>query len=120
MIVSGLAEAVLDCSVPALLIRHQGVNLEKGLKQESLTEEKDIHASISPMTGKDLKRMAQGQLAEGSVLIITTTELFTVRTSACQTADVVRYNNVDYQISMVNDWFDLGGFYEAIGTRLPR
>jgi len=120
MIVGDLSGAVLDCSVEALLIRHLAVNYEKGRKQEALTEECEIHASISPMTARDLKRFPEGQLAEGTVLIITPTELFTVRTSTCQIADVVRYKGIDYQISTVNDWFDLGGFYEAVGTRLPR
>jgi len=115
-----LSSAVIDCTVCATLCRFSSTALEKGRKQEPIREEKEILASISPLTARDLKRFPEGQLAEGTILIITTEELHTVSSSKCQIADEVIYKDTCYQISTVNDWYDLGGFYEAIGTRLKR
>ena len=115
-----LSDAVLDCSVPVIVTRHRAVARDKGRKLASLVEQFQIHASISPMTGADLQRLPEGQRAEGAVLIITPDKLHTVDTSECNVADTVNYNDIDYQISMVNDWSELGNFYEAVGTRLQR
>jgi len=119
-VLNDLSDAVLDCAVEALVTRHVSVSMVKGRKRDPRVEQFCVQASISPITGPDLKRLGEGQLAEGTVLIITPTELLTVLTSTCRQADVLRYRDTDYQISTVKDWFDLGGFYECVGTRLTR
>ena len=115
-----LSDAVLQCSVEAVVTRHVSVGLEKGRKKDPRVEQFCVDAAITPMTGQDLKRLPEGQMVEGSVLIITPTELKTENSSACRIADRLDYRGVTYQISMVNDWFDAGGFYECFGTRLDR
>lgn len=115
-----LSCAVLDCSVEVTVTRHVSVALDKGRKTSARTEKFKTSASISPMTGQDLKRLGEGQMVEGSVLIISVVELFTAKSSECRIADRVEYRGIDYQISKVNDWSDLGNFYECVGIRSDR
>lgn len=94
--------------------------MEKGRKVDPRTETLPWSASITPITGQDLKRMGLGQRVEGEMLIISEKELFTAKSSPCRLADVLTYKGVAYQISIANDWEDLGNFYECVGTRLDR
>ncbi len=120
MSLNDLSCAVISCAVLVTVTRHMAVARDKGRKLDPLSEEFEILASISPMTGADLQRLPEGQRAEGTVLIITPEKLLTVDASECRIADRVNYLGIDYQVSQVNDWSDLGNFYEVIGTRLQR
>ncbi len=120
MLLNDLSCAVLQCSVPVKVTRHTSVMRDKGRKQEPLTDELEVLASITPIDAATLQRLPEGQRADGMVLIITTELLFTVETSECNIADQVHYNGIDYQVSQVKDWFQMGGFYECTGTRLQR
>jgi hypothetical protein len=103
-----------------VVTRHVSVALDKGRKADPRVEKLQVDASITPITGQDLKRLGELQRVEGTMLIITPSELFTAKSSPCRIADELHYKGIDYQISMVNDWYDMGGFYECVGTRKQR
>lgn len=115
-----LSDAIQECSVPVEVTRHVSVAIDNGRKVDPRTEALSIDASITPITGQDLKRLGEGQLVEGSILIITETELFTAKSSICRIADRLRWHGANYQISIVKDWSDQGNFFECVGTRLDR
>jgi hypothetical protein len=115
-----LTDAVLDCAVPAIVTRNRTTGLSKGRKTTPLVTRFEILASISPLTAADLERLSEGQKSGGEILIITPCELFTSSSSECRIADELSYQGNDYQISVVKDWHDLGGFYECMGTRVQR
>lgn len=116
-----MAEAVEDCSFTVDVTRFGEPLVAKGRKvAEGETENLRITAMIAPMSQAELRRFPEGSKVEGSVLIISTTQLRTVQTSEFETADHVLYNGITYQIQSVNDWNDLGGFYEMMGERLDR
>ena len=115
-----LSDAILDCSVKVEVTRHLSVALDKGRKTDARTETLTIDASVTPITGKDMRRLGEGQITEGSILIITPTELLTSKSSECRIPDQIQYRDADYQIDIVKDWFDQGGFFECVGLRLNR
>lgn len=115
-----LSDAVEECSVDVLITRSLSVSVSDGRKSSPRTEDLPWRASVTPITGQDLKRLGLGQLVSGTMLIITGKELFTAQSSPCKLADVMTYKGIRYQIGVVNDWDDLGGFYECVGTRLDR
>lgn len=120
MILGDLSDAITECSVDAIVTRHVSVGLIDGRKVDPRVERFSVKASITPITGKDIRRLGEGQISSGSKLIITPRELFTVKSSDCRIADVLEYKGVSYQISVAKDWYDLGGFYECVGTQVER
>ena len=115
-----LIGAVLDCSVDVEVTRHLSVAMDKGRKVDARVTTLEIDAAITPITGKDLKRLGEGFKTEGAILVITPDKLFTTDSSICNQPDKLRWHDDDYQISVVKDWTDQGGFYECVGTRIDR
>ena len=117
-----LTDAIIDCAVegPVVVTRTLSVSTDHGRKSGTTTEEIPITASITPITGQDLRRLSDGFAVEGTHLILTPTELLTSESSSCQIPDVVSHRGNEYQISKVLDWSEQGGFYECVGTRLNR
>lgn len=118
--IADLTDAIGECSVRVTVTRHLSVGFDKGRKVDPRTKEIAASVSITPLTGNDLKRLGEGQLVSGSKLIISPVELFTAKSSVCRIADVLHYRGLDYQISVVKDWLDLGGFFECVGMRINR
>ena len=115
-----LGEAVEECSVDCEVKRHLSVGIDKGRKVDPRSKTIPFRAAITPITGQDLKRLGMGQRVEGTMLIIAEEELFTAKSSPCRLADILTYKDVRYQIAVVNDWEEIGGFFECVGTRLDR
>lgn len=114
-----LRDAVTECSELYTITRHVSVGVYKGQKVDPRTEEVEMDLAVTPITGKDVRRLADGQALEGSLLVICTEELFTARSSTCKLADVFTWiDGARYEISMVNNWTRQGGFYECTATRL--
>ena len=115
-----LSDAVLQCSEEVDLTRHVSVSMEKGMKADPRTERFKLQASITPITGEDLKRLGENQRVEGTILIITPTRLLNAESSSCRIADMLHWHGADYQVGTVKDWSFHGGFYECVGTRRQR
>lgn len=117
-----LTDAIEDCKVkgPVIVTRTKSVSTDHGRKADSVVEEFPITASITPITGRDMRRLGDGFVAEGTHLILTETELLTSKSSTCQVPDVVAHKSNRYQISKVLDWSEQGNFYECVGTSLNR
>ena len=117
-----LTDAIEDCKVegPVIVTRTTSVATDHGRKAGEVTEQFSIVASITPITGQDMRRVGSGFVAEGTHLILTETELLTSNSSSCRIPDVVNHKEIDYQVSKVLDWSEQGNFYECVGTRLPR
>ena len=115
-----LSDAILQCSEEVVLTRHVSVSMEKGMKVDPRVETFRLNASITPITGQDLKRLGENQRVEGTILIITPTKLLNAESSSCRIADMLHWHDADYQVGVVKDWSYQGGFYECIGTRRQR
>lgn len=113
-----LTDAVEECADDIIVTRHVSVALNKGRKASARTERFKARATITPLTGQDIRRLSEGTNVEGTHLIICTSELKTSKSSPCEIADEIAHKGSNYQIGIVKDWFDLGGFYECVGTRL--
>ncbi len=121
MMLNDLSDAVLSCSTTAKVIRHLPTALSKGRKLEKSKKfEFEIQASITPISARELFRTPEGQRRDGKVKIISNTQLQTARVNECRQADVVCQNDKRYEIDLVKDWFDIGGFFEMEGTQLDR
>ncbi len=114
-----LSSAVRSCSKEYKVTRHVSVSVENGRKVNPRTKEVTVDASITPLTGKDIRRLGGGQRSEGSILIISIQELFTTESSVGNVADIIHRRGTDYQVSTVKDW-DIGNFYECVGTKVQR
>lgn len=108
------------CSVSATVIRYTKSPIIKGRTQPPNKNIFKITASIQPMTSKDLKTLPEGMKNEGTIKIYTNVKLNTVETSDCKIPDEIFYNNIRYQISKSDDWYDLGKYYKYIASRIDR
>ena len=114
-----LSDAVQECSEEYSVTRHLSVGMVDGLKVDPRTELCKIDLAVTPITGKDIRRIGSGQSVEGSLLVISVEALFTSESSTCKIADVFTWiDGARYQISMVKDWTRQGNFYECVATRL--
>ena len=120
--IEDLTDAITDCAVkgPVVVTRTKSVSTDHGRKADPVTEQFPIVAAITPLTGKDMRRLGDGFVAEGTHLILTETELLTTDSSSCRVPDVVNHKEINYQISRVLDWSEQGNYYECVGTRLNR
>lgn len=116
-----LGDTVLACSLDLEVTRFLPTPVIAGRKQgEPRCEVFHIQASVQPTKTKDLQLLPEGQRSEGAIDIFSTERLFTARLSETRTADNVLYNGVRYEVQVVEDWFDLGGYFRSMATRLDR
>ena len=115
-----LSDAVLECSEHVVITRHVSVSMDKGRKADPRVERLQIDASITPITGQDLSRLGSNHRVEGTVLIITPSELLTSESNECRIADMVHLHDADYQVDIVKDWSFHGGFFECVGISRQR
>jgi len=116
-----LSDAVLACSTPVQVSRHLPTPMVNGRKQgRPICHEFRILAAVMPMKQKDLQRLPEGQRTEGGVDVFSKEPLQTARVNECRVADRICYRGVNYQVELVDDWFEQGGFYQALCVRLDR
>lgn len=116
-----LSDCVLACSEQVCVTRFLQTPLSKGRKQDTLPETSfTVDASVTPVDSKDLQRLPEGMRNDGTIRIISPSRLRTAKTSQCRVPDRVDYNGVRYNVELVNDWFNSGGFYEMFATREDR
>lgn len=118
---SELADAVLSCAFPIAVTRWDAPDVVKGRKVGKVKScELQILASVQPATQEELQRLPEGTRSEGAVVVFTVEPLRTVQTAVGTQADTFVYNGVGYQVDIVDTWFDLGGFFQSLATRLDR
>lgn len=115
-----MRDCIADCALPIKVYRSLPGRVQYGRVQESEDSELCAHAVVYPLSGDQLRNLPEGRRQEETVTIITSFQLQTVSSSECDTADIVEYCGVHYQIEEVKDWSKLGGFYEAMGVRCTR
>lgn len=76
-----------------------------------------INASVQQLRPEEMLRLAEGQRAEATRKIYTTTQLQPADVSAGRRADRFVYLGDTWEVLSVGDWDDLGGYYKAIVTR---
>jgi hypothetical protein len=121
--INDLSSAIMACAVTITVTRHLPSPVEYGsVSGKAPKKVFDIQASVQPLGVKEKQRelqmMPEGMRNSGLVKVFTVCELFTVKTSTCQIPDRFDYRGVTYQVQGVDDWFDLGGYYQIIATRM--
>lgn len=76
-----------------------------------------INASVQQMRPEEMLRLAEGQRAEATRKVYTTTLLKPADVAAGTRADRFTYLGDTWEVLSVGDWDDLGGYYKAIVTR---
>ena len=76
-----------------------------------------ITGSVQQLTPAEMKRLPEGQRAEATRKLYTTTLLKTADVSTGTRADRFTYLGDTWEVFSVGDWDDLGGYYKAIVTR---
>ena len=116
-----LSGAVLSCSTPVTVTRFSAPQIVKGRKVGKPVQETfSILASVQPAGQQQLRRLPEGTRTEGAVVVFAVERLRTENIETGEQADHILSNGVDYQVETVDDWFDLGGFYEIMATRVDR
>jgi galactose-6-phosphate isomerase len=78
----------------------------------------NFYGVVTSDRGELLERLAAGERAVGSILVVTKTPL--VDAGSGQTADVVTWNGRDYTVQKINPYSRYGvGFIEAYCDLLP-
>ena len=115
-----LSDCVLDCAVPITIRRAVSAPMEGGRKRAPKT--KDIHtkATVVPVTGDKKQFATDGQWSEGAITIYAADCILSIATSDVGVADVICYQDAEYCVQQVRDWYALGGYYEAIAERITR
>ena len=118
-IAGDLGDAILDCSVPLVAVRHSRAAIEDGRVVSKPVEKRiQFEGSFQPLTDKQLRQLPEGQRNEGRAKLFTTFELKTVDTSEARIPDRVEYKGVTYKVDKVQDWMDLGGYYKVEVVRM--
>ena len=113
-----LSCAIEACAVDVHVTRFLPAQVVKGrIKGDLPKQEFTIRASLQPATQAQLQLAPEGMRAEGSVALFTETKLLTVHTSESQVPDRLHYKGIEYQVRMVDDWSDLGNYYEVLASR---
>lgn len=116
-----LSDAVLECSVPIVVTRWAPAPIVKGRKQgKPACHQFRMMASVQPMGQKELQRLPEGSKASGAVMVYAERRMLTVEQNQGGPADEFCYKGVNYQVKLVEDWFDLGGYYAIMAVRLDR
>lgn len=75
----------------------------------------DIVASVQPATGRDLRRLPEGQDIFEVKVLFTQTELRTA-TFGGAGPDSVEINGESYQVQTVDRWAELGNYWRVLAT----
>lgn len=114
-------DCIEDASVDIEVTRYLAQTVDKGRVVDD-PEEKVFctRASVQPASPKDLQLLPEGMRNMATMVVYTTCELYTVRTSDSKIPDRFEYRGVSYQVHSVDDWYDLGGYYRCIAVRMDR
>lgn len=115
-----LSDAVLDCATPHTVTRALASVRVKGRSSEPQTTTFITDLSVQPMKQAELMRLPEGLRNRGAVKVYGVVELKTVDTSECKLPDRFEHRGLNYEINMVEDWSELGGYWKFFATRVER
>jgi len=123
-ILTDISDAVLDCASPKKITRALSSAVVEGRAQKPTTFTFIAQLSVQPMSGaeaqRELQRLPEGQRTNGMVKAYGITELKTVDTSECRVPDRFKHGGIEYQISGVDNWHELGGYFKYTATQVGR
>lgn len=76
--------------------------------------------SFQPASQKTLDRLDEGMRNKGACEVYSPVKLFTVNTSAARVPDRLIVGGETYQVELVDDWWEIAGYYHAAVTKLGR
>ena len=109
--VSGCIEKVSAGEVRR--VRHQPGTYVKGRWQEGAETEIAIKASVQPVTGKELQMLPQTFMSRATIKVYSVDELFQGSREAGQSPDSIIWRDKRYEVNVVEDWSEQGGYYKA-------
>lgn len=115
-----LACVVLDCAIDVQVKRTTASELVNGRKQPPIVEEHCIRATVVPAQGDNKTETTDGQFGSRGITLYTVDKLLTISASEADAADIVVFDDEEYCVETVKNWFHLGGFYEVMAERVSR
>lgn len=77
-----------------------------------------IHASVQIAKGDELLRLEEGRRTRSALKIYTTTKLHTANVDNGSQPDILEYKDDEYQVDLVDDWSEEGGYYKVLATKV--
>lgn len=99
------------------LKRPGAVSYVNGLAVAGATSSSTIAAVVTPLTGRELLRLPEGDRDKERLLVLSRSEMRT--TGVGGKADLITINGEDYEVSSVEPW-PMFGFHKAVVTRVDR
>jgi hypothetical protein len=113
-----LADVIDNFATGSYVVRRSGaVTWVHGVATPAVGSSFNITALVTPLGGKELMRLPEGDRDKERLVVITKTELRSVGTGG--KPDVVEIGSASYEVSSVEAW-SMFGFWKATVTRVAR
>lgn len=121
MMLNDLRDAVRECSVWVTVKRYSAPEIING-RAKGAPKSAEFRALVSfqPVKSSELALLPEGAQNQGASALFSEVELRTSKTSESNLPDRIVYQDEEWEVSIVEQWRDLGGYWRVVAVRVTR